>query len=102
MIAAARSGFFAAALRRMPGREPRGGALHARFAAILLYMGIGLSPQVPFFTPSDARVADSSVVDGTGHVWLMHHIRGASVLLGLCAMGLVSLIALRNLRRLSR
>ena len=88
---------FAAALRRMPGREPRGGALHsALLAAILLYMGIGLSPLVPFFTPSHA-----SVVDGAGHVWLTHHIQGVSALLGLCAMGLVSLIALRKLRRLS-
>jgi hypothetical protein len=92
---------FAAALRRVPGREPRGGALHARLAAILQYMGIGLSPLVPFFTPSDARVADSSVVDGAGHVWLAHHIQGVSALLGLCTMGLVSVIALRKLRRLS-
>jgi len=64
-------------------------------------MGAGLSPLVPFFTPSDARVDDASVMDGAGHVLLTHHIQGASVLLGLCAMGLVSLIALRKLRRLS-
>ena len=59
-------------------------------------MGIGLSPLVPFFTAPDA-----SVMDGAGHVWLMHHIQGVSALLGLCTMGLVSLIALRKLRRLS-
>jgi hypothetical protein len=65
-----------------------------RRAATLLYMGIGLSPLVPFLTSPNA-----SVVDGAGHVWLTHHIRGVSALLGLCTMGLVSVIALRELRR---
>jgi putative membrane protein len=97
---------FALALPRVPGREPRGEALRtAQLAATLLYMGIGLThtmaPLVPFFTPSDARVADASVTDGAGHVWLTHHIEGVSALLGLCTMGLVSLIALWKLRRLS-
>ncbi len=90
---------FAAALRRMPEDEPRGNALHsAQLAAALLYMGIGLSPLVPFFRP-DVRGADATVVDGAGHVWLIHHIQGVSALLGLCTMGLVSAVALRKLRR---
>jgi hypothetical protein len=55
-----------------------------------------LSPLVPFFTSPDA-----SVVDGAGHVWLTHHIYGTSALLGLCTMGLMSLIALRKLQPLS-
>lgn len=63
-------------------------------------MGIGLSRLVPFFTPSDARLADASVVDGAGHVWLTRHIEGVSALLGLCTVGLMSLIALRKLWRL--
>ncbi|MGZ5928984.1 MAG: carotenoid biosynthesis protein [Rhizomicrobium sp.] len=86
---------FALALRRLPEREPPGRALHsAQRAATLLYMGIGLSPMVPFFTPSD-----TSVVDGAGQVWLIHHIRGISALLGLCTMGLVSAVALTKLQR---
>jgi len=90
--------FFAAALRRMPERDPRGNARHsAQLVAALLYMGIGLSPLVPFFTP-DVRGGHATVVDGAGHVWLIHHIQGVSALLGLC-MGLVSALALRKLRR---
>ena len=86
---------FALALRRVPQREARGEALHsAQLAAILLYVGIGLSPLVPFFTPSDA-----SVMDGAGHVWLTYHIQVASALLGLCTMGAVSAIAFIKLRR---
>jgi uncharacterized membrane protein len=88
---------FAAALRQMPRPGPARPAPQAmQRAATLLYTGIGLSPLVPFFTSPDA-----SVVDGAGHVWLTHHIYGASALLGLCTMGLVSLIALRKLQRLS-
>jgi len=84
---------FALALRRMPesdGEPPRSALL----AATLLYMGIGLSPLAPFFT-----VPDRSVMDGAGHAWLTHHIRGVSALLGFCTMGLVSAVALRKLRR---
>jgi len=57
-------------------------------------MGIGLSPLVPFFT-----VTNRSVMEGAGHAWLTHHIRGVSALLGFCTMGLVSAVALRKLRR---
>jgi len=86
---------FALALRRVPGSEPHGDALHsAQLAATLLYMGIGLSPLVPFIT-----VPYASVTDRAGHVWLVHHIEGISALLGLCAMGLVSAAALGKLRR---
>jgi putative membrane protein len=92
---------FAAALRQMPRLGPaRPAPQTMRRAATLLYTGIGLthvlSPLVPFFTSPDA-----SVVDGAGPVWLTHHIYGVSALLGLCTMGLVSLIALRKLQRLS-
>jgi hypothetical protein len=62
-------------------------------------MAIGLSPLVPFFTPADARVPGVSVVDGAGQVWLVHHIEGVSALLGLCTMGLLSVVALSKLRR---
>jgi uncharacterized membrane protein len=80
---------FALALRRMP--ESDGGAPRsAQLAATLLYIGIGLSPLVPFFT-----APDRSVMDAAGHVWRTHQIRGVSALLGLCTMGLVSVIALR-------
>jgi uncharacterized membrane protein len=81
---------FALALRRMPASEgaaPRS----AQLAATLLYMGIGLSPLVPFFT-----APDRSVMDGAGHVWLIHHIEGVSALLGLCTMGAVSALALKK------
>jgi uncharacterized membrane protein len=84
---------FALALRRMP--ESDGGAPRsAQLAATLLYMGIGLSPLVPFFTSGDAKL-----VDGAGHVWLAHHIQGVSALLGFCTMGLVSAVSLSKLRR---
>jgi hypothetical protein len=82
---------FVLALRRMPekgGAAPRS----AQLAATLLYMGIGLSPLVPFLTSPDASVAD-----GAGHVWLIHHIEGVSALLGVCTMGAVSALALGKL-----
>lgn len=87
---------FALVARQMPQlvRVPRKDRLRdLQLAAILLYLGIGLTPVVPFFTRPDAVV-----VDGAGQVWRTHAILGVSMLLGLCTMGFASLMALRKLR----
>ena len=85
---------FALALWWKPAwvREP-GDRRDLRLAAILLYMGIGLTQVVPFLTRADVAVTDAA-----GTVWHTHAILGAGMLVGF-GMVLAGVAALARISR---